>query len=160
MYNRVILVGHLTRDVELRYIPSGTALAKFGLATNRRFKQDGMDRDETCFIDINVWGRSAEIAGQYLKKGSKVLVEGRLKFEQWVDQNGQKRSKHSVIADSIQFMESKAESQRNSAQQNSWGNQNQRGGGYSANHDNFDEPNQPMNQNKTNNVMDDDDIPF
>lgn len=115
MYNKVILVGNLTRDVELRYAPSGSAIAKFGLATNRRWKDrnSGEDREEVMFVDINVFGRSAEIANQYLRKGSKVLVEGRLVLERWVDQNGQNRSKHSISADTVQFMETRAESQTN-----------------------------------------------
>ncbi len=73
MYNKVILVGNLTRDVELRYLPSGSALAKIGIATNRRFKkQDGSQGEEVCFVDVNLFGRTAEIANQYLKKGSKI----------------------------------------------------------------------------------------
>ena len=113
MYNKVILVGNLTRDVELRYTPNGTAIAKFGLATNRTYKDSvtGENKQEVMFIDITVFGRSAEIANQYLGKGRKVLIEGRLVLDQWVDQNGQKRSKHSVVAEKVQFMDSKAESQ-------------------------------------------------
>lgn len=108
MYNRIILVGNLTRDVDLRYLPSGSAVAKIGLATNRRFKkQDGSMDDEVCFVDVSLFGRTAEVANQYLKKGSKVLIEGRLVLESWVDQSGQKRSRHSVRADSMQMMDSK-----------------------------------------------------
>ena len=111
MYNKVILIGNLTRDVELRYTPaSGTAVAKFGLATNRTYKDSstGENKQEVMFIDITVFGKNAEIANQYLAKGKRVLIEGRLVFEQWVDQNGQKRSKHSVIAERIQFMDLKS----------------------------------------------------
>jgi single-strand DNA-binding protein len=109
MYNKVILVGNLTRDVELRYTPTGTAIAKFGLATNRVYKDSttGENKQETLFIDITVFGRSAEIANQYLRKGRRVLIEGRLVLDQWVDQTGQKRSKHSIIAEKVQFMENK-----------------------------------------------------
>ena len=108
MYNKVILVGNLTRDVELRYLPSGSALAKIGIATNRRFKkQDGSQGDEVCFVDVNLFGRTAEIANQYLKKGSKILIEGRLVLESWTDQSGQKRSKHSVSAESLQMLDGK-----------------------------------------------------
>jgi single-strand DNA-binding protein len=112
MYNKVILIGNLTRDVELRYTQSGSAIAKFGLAVNRTWKDknSGERRDDVCFVDISIFGRSAEIANQYLSKGKRILVEGRLVFEQWTDQNGQKRSKHSVAAESFQFLESKAES--------------------------------------------------
>ncbi len=108
MYNRVILIGNLTRDVELRYLQSGMAVAKIGIATNRKFKaQNGEQKEEVCFIDVTLFGRTGEIANQYLKKGSKVLIEGRLVLEQWTDQNGQKRSKHSVTADTLQMLDSK-----------------------------------------------------
>ena len=108
MYNRVILVGNLTRDVELRYMPSGTAVGKIGLATSRKFKsQAGEQKEEVCFVDVTLFGRTGEIANQYLKKGSKVLIEGRLVFEQWTDQSGQKRSKHGVVADTLQMLDSK-----------------------------------------------------
>jgi single-strand DNA-binding protein len=112
MFNRVILIGNLTRDVELRYTPNGTAIAKFGLATNRTYKDNvtGENKQEVMFIDITVFGRSAEVANQYLSKGRKVLIEGRLVFEQWVDPQGQKRSKHSIVAERVQFMDSKASS--------------------------------------------------
>ena len=105
MFNKVILVGNLTRDVELRYLPSQSAFAKIGLATNRRYKkQDGSQGEEVCFVDVNLFGRSAEIANQYLKKGSQILVEGRLVLESWIDQNGQKHSKHSITAESMQML--------------------------------------------------------
>jgi len=111
MFNKVILVGNLTRDVELKYTPSNTAIAKFGLATNRTYKDNmtGENKQEVMFIDITVFGRSAEIANQYLSKGRRVLVEGRLVFDQWVDSTGQKRSKHSVVAEKVQFMDTKAQ---------------------------------------------------
>jgi single-strand DNA-binding protein len=106
LLNKILLIGNLTRDVEIRYTQGGTAIAKFGLAVNRRWKDRnaGEDREETMFIDVNVFGRSAEIAHQYLSKGRQVLVEGRLVLEQWTDQNGQKRSRHSVSADNLQFL--------------------------------------------------------
>jgi single-strand DNA-binding protein len=106
MYNRVILVGNLTRDVEIRYTQSGSAIGKVGIATNRRFKAaNGEQRDETMFIDLTFFGRTAEIANQYLRKGSKVLVEGRLVLEQWTAQDGTKRSKHSVTVDNLQMLD-------------------------------------------------------
>jgi single-strand DNA-binding protein len=122
MYNKIILVGNLTRDVELRYSPAGTAIAKFGIATNRTYKDTvtGENKKEVMFIDVTVFGRSAEIANQYLRKGSKVLIEGRLVLDQWVDSTGQKRSKHSVVAEKVQFMETKAEAQRNREYENSY----------------------------------------
>jgi single-strand DNA-binding protein len=110
MFNKVILVGNLTRDVELRYLPSGQALAKCGIATNRRFKDaSGMQKDETMFIDITIWGRSAEVANQYLRKGSRVLIEGRLTLEQWTDQTGQKRSRHSITVETLKMLDRKGE---------------------------------------------------
>ena len=96
MYNRVVLVGNLTRDIEMRYTPAGTAVGATGIAVTRKFTTNGEKREETCFVDISFFGRTAEIANQYLSKGSKVLVEGRLKYEQWTDQNGQNRSKHTI----------------------------------------------------------------
>jgi len=121
MFNKVILIGNLTRDVELRYLPSGQALAKCGIATNRRFKDSsGMQKDETMFIDFTVWGRSAEIANQYLRKGSKVLIEGRLTLEQWTDQNGQKRSKHSITVENLKMLDRRSD---NEPAATSYGNQ-------------------------------------
>ena len=119
MYNRVILIGHLTRDVELKYTPNGTAIGQFGIATNRNYKDTstGENKQEVMFIDIKVFGRSAEIANQYLHKGSKALIEGRLALEQWVSKSGQKMSKHIVIAEKIQFMDSK---NQNSGQEYSY----------------------------------------
>jgi len=116
MYNRVILLGNLTRDIELRYSPSGLAIGKVGIATNRRFKSaNGEQRDETMFIDLTFFGRTAEVANQYLKKGSKVLVEGRLVLEQWTAQDGSKRSKHSVTVESMQMVDSRGSEQSYSA---------------------------------------------
>jgi len=112
MYNKVILVGNLTRDVEVRYTSSGMAIAKVGIATNRRFKSaTGELKDETMFIDLTFFGRTAEVANQYLRKGSKVLVEGRLILEQWVAQDGTKRSRHSITVENMQMLDSKSDSQ-------------------------------------------------
>jgi single-strand DNA-binding protein len=124
MYNKVILVGNLTRDVNLRYLPSGSAVADFGLATNRRWKdkQTNEDKQEVMFIDISVFGRSAEVANQHLKKGSKVLVEGRLALDTWTDQNGNNRSKHKIIAESYQFLDPKNDN--NNGANGSFNNQN------------------------------------
>jgi single-strand DNA-binding protein len=103
-YNRVILLGNITRDIEVRYLPSGTAVAEIGLAVNdRRKNQNGEWVDETTFVDVTLWGRTAEIAGEYLGKGSPVLIEGRLKLEQW-ETDGQKRSKLRVVCDRMQMI--------------------------------------------------------
>ncbi len=103
--NKVFLAGHLTRDPEIRYIASGKAVADLGLAVNRRYRTaSGEDKEETCFINVTVWGKQAEMAGEYLKKGSGVLVEGALRMDQW-ESNGEKRSRLSVTADRIQFLD-------------------------------------------------------
>ncbi|MBU0633124.1 single-stranded DNA-binding protein [bacterium] len=109
MFNKIILVGNLTRDIELRYSQAGMGIAKTAMATSRKFSTNGEKKEEVCFVDITFFGRSAEVANQYLRKGSKILVEGRLTFEQWVDQNGQKRSKHSVTVETMQMLDSKGD---------------------------------------------------
>ncbi|WP_373036586.1 single-stranded DNA-binding protein [Sulfurimonas sp.] len=111
MFNKVILVGNLTRDIELRYTQGGMAIAKTAIATSRKFTVNGEKKEEVCFVDITFFARSAEVANQYLRKGSKILVEGRLTFEQWADQNGQKRSKHSVTVETMQMLDSKGDNQ-------------------------------------------------
>jgi len=118
MFNKIILVGNLTRDIELKYSQSGTGIAKSAIATSRKFTSNGEKKEEVCFVDITFFGRSAEVANQYLRKGSKILVEGRLNFEQWVDQNGQKRSKHSVIVETMQMLDSKGDNQQSNVQSN------------------------------------------
>ncbi|MDD2826966.1 MAG: single-stranded DNA-binding protein [Sulfurospirillaceae bacterium] len=110
MFNKVVMLGNLTRDCELRYLPSGGAVCTTGLATNRRFKkQDGSQGEEVCFIDITFFGRTAEIANQYLSRGKKVLVEGRLKLDQWTDQQGVKRSKHSITVETLTMVDTKSQ---------------------------------------------------
>ncbi len=103
--NMVLLIGNLTRDPELRYIPSGTAVANLGLATNRIYTtQDGERKEEVCFVDIVVWGKTAENCANYLSKGRPVFVEGRLQFDSWETEDGQKRSKLRVVANKVQFL--------------------------------------------------------
>jgi single-strand DNA-binding protein len=103
--NKVLLIGNLTRDPELRYIPSGTAVATFSLAVNRVYNTPaGEKKEETTFIRIVVWGRRAEVCGEYLSKGSPVFVEGRIQSRSWEDKDGQKRSTVEVIADNVQFL--------------------------------------------------------
>ncbi|VAX20285.1 Single-stranded DNA-binding protein [hydrothermal vent metagenome] len=102
--NKVILIGNLTRDPELRYTPSGTAITKFGLATNRKFKKGEELKEEVCFVDITVWGRQAESCSEYLSKGRSVCVEGRLSFSQWETEDGQKRSKLEVVGERVLFL--------------------------------------------------------
>ena len=108
MFNKVIMAGNLTRDIEIRYLPNGSAVSNTAIATSRKFTaQNGEKKEEVCFIDITFFGRSAEIANQYLRRGSKVLVEGRLSFDQWNDQQGQKRSKHSIVVEAMEMLDSK-----------------------------------------------------
>ena len=104
MFNRVVLVGNLTRDIELRYTTAGAAIGNSAIAVTRKFNVNGEKREETCFIDITFFGKQAEIANQYLSKGSKLLVEGRLKFDQWTDNNGQNRSKHTVVVENMEML--------------------------------------------------------
>jgi single-strand DNA-binding protein len=105
-YNKVILIGNLTRDPELRYTPKGVAIAKFALAVNRTWKNEaGEQKEEVTFVDIDAFGRQAELIGQYLKKGHPFMVEGRLKLDQWDDkQTGQKRSRLGVVLEGFQFL--------------------------------------------------------
>lgn len=104
-YNRVVLVGNLTRDPQVRQTSSGTAVADIGLAANERYRnKDGEQVETTCFVDIVAWGRQAECCGQYLSKGASVLVEGRLQLDRWETEDGQKRSKMRVKADRVRFL--------------------------------------------------------
>ncbi|QEG22507.1 single-stranded DNA-binding protein [Mariniblastus fucicola] len=103
-FNRVVLVGNLTRDVELRRTPQGTAVTDIGLAVNERVKRNDEWVDEANFFDITLWGRTAEVASEYLAKGSSVLIEGRLKYETWSQEDGSKRSKVKVVGERMQML--------------------------------------------------------
>ena len=143
-YNKVILMGNLTRDPEVRYTSGGTAIAKLGLAVNRRWKnQEGQMQEETTFVDVDAFGRQAETIGQYLKKGRPVMVEGRLKLDQWDDkQTGQKRSKLGVVLENFQFLDSRGEG----------------GGGAGS----YSQPESPSGSPSSggSSVPEDDDVPF
>ena len=147
MYNKVIMVGNLTRDIELRYLPSSAAIAKSAIATTYKFKTaTGEQKDEVCFLDFNIFGRTAEVANTYLKKGSKVLLEGRLVFEQWTAQDGSNRNRHSLRVETMKMLDSKSDNQQGSSQ------------GYQA-------PSNPNNQAPTQQSIpsidvDEDSIPF
>ena len=149
--NKIIITGNLTRDVELRYTGSGAAIANFGLASSHKWKDknSGDAREDVCFVDCSVFGRSAEVCNQFLSKGSKVLIEGRLQFEQWQDNNGQKRSKHKISVESFEFLDKKGADQAGAySSQNNQENTNRSSGRASGpeNHNNID--------------IQDDDIPF
>ena len=108
-FNKVILAGNLTRDPELRYTPKGTAVARIGLAINRTYTTEtGEKKEEVTFVDVDAWGRQAEVISQYMKKGRPLLMEGRLKLDQWEDKNThQKQSKLKVVLESFSFIDSK-----------------------------------------------------
>lgn len=110
-FNKVILMGNLTRDPELRYTASGAGVTSFGLAVNRKYKQGDDMKEEVCFVDITVWGKQGENCTQYLNKGSGVLIEGRLQFRTWETDDGQKRSKLDVVATTVQFLPKSGSSQ-------------------------------------------------
>lgn len=104
-FNRVILLGNLTRDPELRYLPSNAAVCEFGIAVNRRWRdKDGNQQDEVCFVDVSAWGRQGETIHQYMTKGRPILIEGRLKYDTWTAQDGAKRSKLSVVVENFTFV--------------------------------------------------------
>jgi single-strand DNA-binding protein len=105
-FNKVILLGNLTRDPEVRYTPKGTAVTELGMAVNRVYTaENGEKREDTTFVDVTLWGRTAEIAGEYLKKGRPVFIEGRLQLDTWDDkQSGQKRSKLKVVGEGLQLL--------------------------------------------------------
>lgn len=103
-FNKVILIGNLTRDVELRHTQGGQALAKLGMAINRKYTSNGESKESTCFVDLTAWGRQAEVLSQYVSKGSPLMVEGRLEYSTWESQEGGKRSKLEVVIENFQFL--------------------------------------------------------
>ena len=105
-FNRIIIAGNLTRDPEYKQLPSGQGVCRLGLASNRQFKnrQTGTAIQEVCYVDVDVWGPQADSCNKFLQKGRGVLIEGRLKFDTWQDQQGQTRSKHSIVADRVVFL--------------------------------------------------------
>lgn len=106
-FNRVILAGNLTRDPQLSYLPSGTAACELGLAMNRKFRdKDGNQREEVCFVDLQAFARTAEVINQYFRKGNAILIEGRLRYREWTNKEGQKRNKLEVVVDTFSFIES------------------------------------------------------
>jgi len=112
MYNKVIMIGNLTRDIELKYLPSGSAIANGAIATSHKYKkQNGEQVDEVCFLDFSIFGKGGEIFNQYVKKGSKVMLEGRLVFQQWKAQDGTNRSRHALSVTEFKFLDGKSDSQ-------------------------------------------------
>ncbi len=123
-YNRVVLVGNLTRDVELRFTPQGTAVTDISLAVNERVKRNDQWVEEANFFDVTLWGRTAEVAGEYLSKGSSILIEGRLKLDRW-EQEGQKRSKIKIVGEKMQMLGSRGGGGGSSSSSNSNSSSNQ-----------------------------------
>lgn len=130
--NKVFLIGNLTRDPESRFLQSGAQVVKMGLASNRRFgTRDGDKKEETLFVDVEAWNKTAELCAQYLRKGSQILVEGRLKLDQYTTQTGDKRSRIYVVADRVQFG---ARPEGSGGGGGSW-SRGDSGGGRSSSHD-------------------------
>jgi len=148
-FNKVILIGNITRDLELKYTPKGTAVLDIGLAVNRTYGGDSGDRrEETTYIDVTFWGRTAEIVSQYCHKGSPLFIEGRLHLDTWEDKNsGQKRSKLRVVGENIQLMGGRAGGGQPGDSQGH--------GGHSSNR-----PSSPAPQSSSPQPPEDDDIPF
>ena len=112
MYNKVIMIGNLTRDIELKYLPSGSAIANGAIATSHKYKmQNGEQKEEVCFLDFSIFGKGGEIFNQYVRKGSKVMLEGRLVFQQWKAQDGTNRSRHALSVTEFKFLDGKSDSQ-------------------------------------------------
>jgi single-strand DNA-binding protein len=148
-FNKILMIGNLTRDPQLSYTPSQTAVVDFGLATNRRWTgQDGSKREETCFVDCRAFGRQAENINKYLNKGRAVFIEGRLTFDSWTAQDGTKRSKHRVTVENFQFLPGTGETATSQTEQGA--------GGY---HDSHEIGSDSPKRDNANNIPADD-IPF
>ena len=131
--NKVFLMGNLTREPELRSTPNGASVCEFGMATNRTYKtKDGQQHDDTCFVDVTMWGRRGEVVAEYFHKGDPIFVEGRLKLDQW-EKDGQKRSKLTVTLDDFQFVGGRAASEKDSRLTNNVGDSTNNAGDSSAN---------------------------
>lgn len=152
-FNKVFLMGNLTRDVEVRHTSGNQAVANMGLAVNRRYRtQSGENREEVTFVDCEAWGRTAEVMSQYLSKGRPVFIEGRLKLDEWEDRNGGgKRSKLKVVVDNFQFVDSREGSGGGGGGGNYGGGGGGGGGGRGGNSGGYDSQPDPVSH---------DDIPF
>ena len=155
MYNKLIVIGNLTKDIEIKYLPSGSAIAKGSIATTHKYKlQTRETKEEVCFIDFSVFGKGGEILNQYVRKGSKVMIEGRLVFEQWQAQDGSNKSRHTLRVEEFKFLDGKNDNQSNNSQTNNNSNQ----GSYNQ------QPQQHQSYNQTNDNIPtidiDSEIPF
>lgn len=155
-FNKVIIMGNLTRDPQVRYTPSGTAVSDLGLAVNRTWfdKQSNSKKEEVTFVDVTLWGRQAEVAGEYLSKGRSVLIEGRLSLDQWDDKDsGQKRSKLKVVCENMTMVGGRSDGGSGGGAPRGGG-----GGGYGASNPAGDSYGSPQNQGGYSDG--DDDVPF
>ena len=169
-FNQVILIGNLTRDVELRHTPSNQTVANIGLATNRQYQtKDGERREEVTFVDCEAWGRQAEVMAQYLSKGRPVMIQGRLKLDSWQDKDGGNRSKLKVVVENFQFLGSRegggGSGGGNSAGENSAGERYQSagapsGGGYQGGGNQKSSSPSGGQDGGSHQAVDDSDIPF
>lgn len=159
MFNQVTILGNLTRDIELRYTQGGSGIANVGIASSHKFTSNGEKKEEVMFIDLAFFGKSAEIANQYLRKGSKVFIIGRLKLDNWVGQDGQKHSKHSVIVETMKMLDSKDSGQ--SAQQQTPQQAQQYPQNYNNHADYREQPKQMPDRNSLPEIdIDESEIPF
>ena len=172
--NKVFLMGNLTREPELRYTPGGAAVCEFGIAINRTFTSNNQTREEVCFVDIVVWGKSGELCQRYLNKGSQALIEGRLQYDQWEDKNtGKRSSRLRVIAENVQFVGAKREGAEGGNAPQQGGNFRNGGNGNYGNQGGYNRPAPqsyqnapapggmpPMPQEAFNPDAGEDDIPF
>ena len=151
-FNKVILLGNLTRDPQLSYLPSQTAVVEFGLAVNRKFKkQDGSQGEEVCFVDCQMFGKRAEVINKYVHKGNPIFIEGRLKFDSWQGKDGSKHSRLRVFVENFEFISGGQSGQGNQGGQSNYGNKSGQGQQYNQDQPPMpDEPFAPV----------DDDIPF
>jgi len=158
MFNRVILIGNVTRDTDLKYLPSGSAIANGAIATTHKYKmQNGEQKEEVCFLDFSIFGKGGEIFNQYVRKGSKVMLEGRLVFQQWKAQDGTSRSGHALSVTEFKFLDGKQDNQSNNSQTNNHNNncgQQQ----YQQPQQNYNAPQQQYNEQ--NNIALEDEIHF
>ncbi|HJO95073.1 MAG TPA: single-stranded DNA-binding protein [Victivallales bacterium] len=145
-FNKVMLMGNLTRDPELRYTPSGSAVCDFSIAINRKYSTGGQEKEEVCFVDIVVWAKQAESCGKYLQKGSAVFVEGRLRNDNWEDKDGRKRSRLRITAERVQFLSSS----RNDDSKSFRSNSNQPVNNYQQSND-YNRNTRPISGNQANN---------
>ena len=171
MFNQITLVGNLTRDIELKYTQGGVAIANTAIATSHKFTSNGEKKEEVCFVDITAFGKTGEVMNQYLRKGSKVLIVGRLKFDQWNDQQGQRRSKHTVSIETMKMLDSKQDTQTNQqqmpqqqqsyqTQQQQQQTQYQKAQGQNVSPHQYQQTQQQMPQQPAALPIDDNDVPF